>query len=150
MAALVAPGAPVSVLIEYGLAEGVVEKLVEAGVGAIEKLGSMTPEELEAIPGIDQESVDQLQMAVNSYYSQFEEQGQAAAAPEAAAEPGAEAAEAGAEAGGEPPEALQAAPEAEIAEQSGTMEDAGSPTQNLESAVIPEEAGSQGDAPEGE
>jgi N utilization substance protein A len=157
MAALVAPGAPVSVLIEYGLAEGVVEKLVEAGVGAIEKLGGMTPEELEAIPGIDQESVDQLQLAVNSYYSQFEQEGQEAAAPDAAAEPETEAApDAGLEAEPEPdaeaevPEALQEAPEAEIAEQSGTMEDAGSPTKNLESAVIPEEAGSQGDAPGGE
>jgi N utilization substance protein A len=152
MAALVAPGAPVSVLIDYGLGEGVVEKLVEAGVGAIEKLGGMTPEELEAISGIDQESVDQLQLAVNAYYSQFEQEGQAAA-PEAAAEPEAEAApEAGpdAEPAAEVAEAVQAAPEAEIAEQSGTMEDAGSPTQNLESAVIPEEAGSQGDAPGGE
>ena len=52
MAALVAPGAPVSVLIDYGLAEEMVEKLVEAGVGTVEKLGGMTPEELEEIPGI--------------------------------------------------------------------------------------------------
>jgi N utilization substance protein A len=160
MAALVAPGAPVSVLIDYGLGEDVAEKLVEAGVGAIEKLGAMTPEELEAIPGISQESVDQLQQAVNSYYSQFEEQAQAAqavpeaqpagqpAATESAPESGAGAVADSSEAA---PEALQPlAEEPENAEQSGTMEDAGSPTQQLESAGIPEGAGSQGDAPGGE
>ena len=50
-----------------------VGKLVEAGVGTIEKLGGMTPEELEAIPGIDPESVEQIRQAVNAYYSQFED-----------------------------------------------------------------------------
>ena len=83
MAALVAPGAPVSVLIEYGLSEKVAEKLVEAGVGTIEKLGAMTPEELEEIQGIGPESVEQLQDAVNAYYSQIEE-GQGAQNPEEA------------------------------------------------------------------
>ena len=159
MAALVAPGAPVSVLIDYGLGENVAEKLVEAGVGTIEKLGSMTPEELEAIPGISQESVDQLQEAVNSYYSQFEEQGQAAGTPQAVAETAPEGegavaepeAEVSAEAAEAAPEAVQPAAEEEAnTEQSGTMEDAGSPTQQLESAGIPEDAASQGDAPGGE
>ncbi len=73
MAALVAPGAPVSVLIDYGLPEKVAESLVAAGVGTIEKLGGMTPEELEEIQGIGFESVQQLQAAVNAYYAQFEE-----------------------------------------------------------------------------
>jgi N utilization substance protein A len=72
MAALVAPGAPVSVLIEYGLGEKVAEQLVESGVATIERLGSMTPEQLEEIPGIGPESVEQLRDAVNAYYSQFE------------------------------------------------------------------------------
>ena len=39
MAALVVPGAPVSVLIDHGLAEAVVEKLMAAGVATVEKLG---------------------------------------------------------------------------------------------------------------
>src|SRR6202041_2789046 len=43
MAALVSPGAPVSVLIDYGLPENIVETLVAAGVGTIDQLGSMTP-----------------------------------------------------------------------------------------------------------
>ncbi len=73
MAALVAPGAPVSVLIEYGLGEKLAEKLVEAGVGTVEKLGSMTPEQLEAISGIGPKAVERIQEAVNSYYGQYEE-----------------------------------------------------------------------------
>ena len=52
MAALVSPGAPVSVLMEYGLAENIAEALVGAGIGAIDQLGSMTPEQLEEIQGI--------------------------------------------------------------------------------------------------
>ncbi len=98
MAALVAPGAPVSVLIDYGLPEKVVEKLLESSVGTIERLGGMTPEELEEIQGIGSEMVEQIQLAVNAYYSQFEDPAAAAAeeepvveaepAPEEAAEPG--------------------------------------------------------------
>src|SRR5579872_3016083 len=73
MAALVAPGAPVSVLIDHGLAEEVVEKLIQAGVGTVEKLGNMTPEELETIPEIGPEMVEQIQQTVNAYYGQFED-----------------------------------------------------------------------------
>ncbi len=72
MAALTVPGAPVSVLIDYGLGEQLAEKLVEAGVSTVEKLGSMTPEQLEEIPGIEPELVEKIQLAVNNYYSQFE------------------------------------------------------------------------------
>ncbi len=84
MAALVAPGAPVSVLLDFGLEEKVIEKLVEGGVGTIEKLGGMTPEQLEGIPGIDAGMLQRIQDTVNAYYSQFEEVGQGVslAAPE--------------------------------------------------------------------
>ncbi len=73
MAALVVSGAPVSVLIDHGLSDKVVELLLEAGVGTIEKLGSMTPEQLEEIPGIEPQTVEAIQVAVNTYYAQFEE-----------------------------------------------------------------------------
>ena len=72
MAALVAPGAPVSVLIDFGLGEKLAEKLVESGVGTVEKLGSMTPEDLEAIQGIGPKMVEKIQEAVNAYYGQFD------------------------------------------------------------------------------
>ena len=153
MAALVAPGAPVSVLIDYGLPEAVVEKLVGAGVGTIEKLGGMTPEQLEEIPEIGLEAVEGIQVAVNAYYSQFEAQAPGAEEPvvaqpdfESAAAEGAEIEPAALEeapAGTENPEGgLEAVsdrgPEAE-AEQFGRIEDAGSPTH-----IRPEGAGPEG------
>ena len=78
MADLVISGAPVSVLIDHGLAEAIVEKLVGADIGTVERLGSMTPEELEIIPDIDEDIVTQIQTAVVSFYSQYDsEEGEA-------------------------------------------------------------------------
>jgi N utilization substance protein A len=74
MAALVVPGAPVAVLLDHGLAEAVAEKLMAAGVATVEKLGAMTPEQLEEIPGVDEEMVNNIQTAVVGYYGQFEQQ----------------------------------------------------------------------------
>jgi N utilization substance protein A len=71
MAELVVPGAPVTVLIDHGLAEAIAESLMAGGVPTVEKLGAMTPEQLEAIAGIGPE-VERIQQAVVSYYGQFE------------------------------------------------------------------------------
>ncbi len=84
MAALVVPGAPVAVLMDHGLVQEVADKLVAAGVATVEKLGAMTPEQLEEIPGIEQEMVENIQTAVVGYYGQFEEQTAVEAAGEAA------------------------------------------------------------------
>jgi N utilization substance protein A len=84
MAALVAPGAPVSVLIDFGLGEKLAEVLLESGIVTVEKLGSMTPEELEDIQGIGPKMVEKIQLAVNAYYGQFEagaEAGEVEASP---------------------------------------------------------------------
>jgi len=148
MAALVAPGAPVSVLIDYGLPEKLVEKLVESAVGTIEKLGGMTPEQIEEIQGIGPEMVEKIQEAVNAYYSQFdaaepaEARETAEVAEETVAEPAAEMGEAAAgppaaEAEAEPQAGAETKVEAavepaETAEQFGRIEDAGSPTENPE------------------
>src|SRR5579863_8718071 len=70
--AAVVPGAPVSVLVDHGLTEAMVETLMAGGVNTVESLGSMTPEDLEAVPGIDPDTVEAIQTAVNSYYGQFE------------------------------------------------------------------------------
>ncbi|MGA3028128.1 MAG: transcription termination factor NusA [Bryobacteraceae bacterium] len=72
MAALVSPGAPVSVLMEFGLAENVVGQLIAGGVSTIEKLGGMTPEQLEELPGIGAAVVERIRDAVNGYYAQFD------------------------------------------------------------------------------
>lgn len=105
MAALVVPGAPVSVLVDYGLPEELVEALVGAGVATVERLGSMTPEQLQEIPGIGADTVEAIQAAVINYYGQFEvaleaEAGEVQPASEA---PGPEQDQAPAEAEAEPP-----------------------------------------------
>jgi N utilization substance protein A len=60
----------VSALIDYGLAESTVDALVQGDIGTVERVGSMTPEELEAIPGIDGQAVAHIQQAINAYYGQ--------------------------------------------------------------------------------
>jgi len=130
MAALVAPGAPVSVLIDYGLAENVLEKLVGAGIGTIEKLGSMTPEQIEEIPDIGADAVERIQVSVNAYYSQFE---QPVAPVEAPAEPEAVVQEAAEEVAEPEPQASEGG--------SDTIEYAGLPTHNSEEGAGPEVTG---------
>jgi N utilization substance protein A len=80
MGDMVISGAPVSILIDHGLLEGIVEILVGAGIGTVERLGSMTPEELEAIPGIDEEIVGQIQSTVVAFYGQYDAEEEAAEA----------------------------------------------------------------------
>jgi transcription termination/antitermination protein NusA len=125
---LVVPGAPVSVLADHGLTDEIAAKLIEGGVNTVEKLGAMTPEELQALPGIDAGTVERIQQAVVSYYGQFEEAqeaGEETAAGEGAAageETGAaEENEAAAEATAEPEPAVppqESAAAAEAAEAS--------------------------------
>jgi transcription termination/antitermination protein NusA len=121
MAALVVPGAPVSVLADHGVPEEVVEKLMTAGVTTVERLGSMTPEQLDEI-GIGAEMVERIQLAVNAYYGQFESApAEAPAEAPAAAEPAAEAQAETAESGdGE--HTLEAAAEQAPESESVTME----------------------------
>jgi len=94
-------GTPLSVLLEFGLSEPVIDQLLAAGVGSVEKLGSMTPEELLEIEGITEEFLAQIGVSVNAYYQRLE-----------AAQP--PAAPAGAPA---PPQPAQAAEEPSPAEQ---------------------------------
>jgi N utilization substance protein A len=84
MAALVVPGDPVSALIDYGLDGELADRLSGAGISTIEQLGSMTPEQLEEIPGFGEE-LGNVQAAVNNYYGQFESSGEGSA-PETAAD----------------------------------------------------------------
>jgi N utilization substance protein A len=63
-------GAPVSALIEHGLAEATVDALVKGDIGTVERLGGMTPEELEALEGIDGDAVSRIQQAINRFYGQ--------------------------------------------------------------------------------
>jgi N utilization substance protein A len=78
MAALVVPGDSVTALIEFGLTDESAGKLVAAGIASVEQLGSMTPEQLQEIPGFGDE-LETIQAAVNNYYGQFEQSGEASA-----------------------------------------------------------------------
>jgi len=79
---LLSTGAPVSALIEHGLAEATVDALVRGDIGTVEKLGSMTPEQLEALEGIDEEAVGRIQQAINNFYGQEYGEAVQEAAPE--------------------------------------------------------------------
>jgi N utilization substance protein A len=81
MEQLVASGTSISEV--AGIGEKTIEKLAERGITTVERLGEMTPEDLQEIPGIGPKMVEKIRLAVNNYYMQFEE----AAAAETAAEP---------------------------------------------------------------
>src|SRR5207237_3922153 len=81
--ALVGPPTPLEKVPDLG--EGIIEKLVGAGVTTVESLADMTPEQLEAIPGIGPKTVEKISIAVNNYFSSLEA-GEAATEAEAATE----------------------------------------------------------------
>jgi N utilization substance protein A len=74
MAQLQVSGAPLSILSDYGLPEKVVERLFEAGIGTVERLGAMTPEQISAIPGINAKALESIQYSVNAYYGPYEDE----------------------------------------------------------------------------
>ncbi len=79
MEQLVSSGTPISEV--KGIGERTIEKLGERGITTVERLGEMTPEGLQEIPGIGPKMVEKIRLAVNNYFMQFEE-----AAVEAAGE----------------------------------------------------------------
>ncbi len=123
-----------------GLGEGLIEKLGAAGITTVESLADMTPEQLEAIPGIGAKTIEKISLAVSNY---FTSQGVVAeeAAGEAAAAGGAgSAAEGQAEPAGESQTEgagdAQTAVEASAPSEGGTAEEAASD----ESAALVEPA----------
>jgi N utilization substance protein A len=84
MAALLPPTAtPLASVVELG--EELVEKLGAAGITTVEALADMTPEQLEAIEGIDPETIEKISLAVSDYFAALDAAADAAAA-EASAE----------------------------------------------------------------
>src|ERR1700738_3738181 len=128
MTALTAPTTPLTAL--AGVGPKTIEKIEAAGITNVEKLAGMTPEQLMEIPGIGEKMVDKIYQAVNRFYEGGGEAatGEAvenidALAEEAGTEEGAageaataeEASAVASEVGGgeAPPDAVEAAPEAE-------------------------------------
>jgi N utilization substance protein A len=65
------PSTPIEQVSELG--EGIIQKLVTAGITTVEALADMTPEQLEEIPGIGEKTLEKISVAVRHYFGQFEE-----------------------------------------------------------------------------
>ncbi|MGH9599590.1 MAG: helix-hairpin-helix domain-containing protein, partial [Terracidiphilus sp.] len=84
------PSTPIEQVTELG--DGIIQKLVAAGVTTVEGLADMTPEQLEEIPGIGEKTLERISVAVRHYFGDFEEgeEGQPVAqTEESASEPAA-------------------------------------------------------------
>jgi len=143
MSALTAPATPLTSL--AGVGAKTIEKMEAAGINSVEKLASMTPEQLMEIPGIGEKMVDRIYQSVNQFYESPSEaaatsenaaSAETAEAAETAAEGGEEAAAAEAGAaetaeGAQAPEEASAGAEAVAGEEMAPAEDA--------QAEVPEE-----------
>ncbi len=65
------PSTPIEQVTELG--EGVMEKLIAAGITTVESLADMTAEELSEIQGIGEKTVEKIAVAVRHYFGQYEE-----------------------------------------------------------------------------
>jgi N utilization substance protein A len=65
------PTTPIEQVTELG--EGILEKLIAAGITTVESLADMTPEQLEEVPGIGEKTVEKISVAVRHYFGQYEE-----------------------------------------------------------------------------
>jgi len=134
---LLSTGAPVSALIEHGLSEATVDALVKGDIGTVEKLGSMTPEQLEALEGIDGEAINQIQQAINSFYGQeYEPVAQEYDAGASQAEESAEDVE---------PAAVELAPSDAVAEVAEPEASEDASARMVESPEVPEAEGVEGE-----
>jgi N utilization substance protein A len=64
------PSTPIEQVSELG--DGIIQKLVAAGITTVEALADMTPEQLEEIPGIGEKTLERISVAVRHYFGQFE------------------------------------------------------------------------------
>jgi len=65
------PSTPIEQVSELG--DGIIQKLVAAGITTVETLADMTPEQLEEIPGIGEKTLERISVAVRHYFGHFEE-----------------------------------------------------------------------------
>jgi N utilization substance protein A len=84
------PSTPIEQVTELG--DGIIQKLVAAGITTVESLADMTPEQLEEIPGIGEKTLERISVAVRHYFGHFEE-GEEGHVPEATEADAEEAAE---------------------------------------------------------
>ncbi len=117
-----APQTPIEQVTELG--DGVMEKLIAAGITTVEQLADMTAEELGEVPGIGERSVERIATAVRHYFGHYDE-GEArptdSPAPEPLLEVGEEAVAAAAASDevGDEVHSMTRTPEEILAEQAG-------------------------------
>jgi len=113
------PSTPIEQVSELG--DGILQKLVAAGITTVEALADMTPEQLEEIPGIGEKTLEKISVAVRHYFGHFEE-GEEGHVPETAE--GAEGESAEAEASETAREAVLAGDEAEAENDAAVIREA--------------------------
>jgi N utilization substance protein A len=119
------PSTPIEQVTELG--EGVMEKLIAAGITTVESLADMTAEELSEIQGIGEKTVEKIAVAVRHYFGQYEEgeerppAAQASAVAEPVLHPGEEAivASLASDQKGDPMRSMTSTPEQILAQQAG-------------------------------
>jgi N utilization substance protein A len=121
------PSTPIEQVSELG--DGIIQKLVTAGITTVEALADMTPEQLEEIPGIGEKTLEKISIAVRHYFGHFEE-GEEGAPQEAAPEAAAETTEA---------ESAEAETEAAAEESAAAVDEAPAETE-AETEIEPEES----------
>jgi len=129
------PSTPIEQVTELG--DGIIQKLVAAGITTVEALADMTPEQLEEIPGIGEKTLEKISVAVRHYFGHFEE-GEEGHVPEGAATEETGATEGTLETA-EPSEAGEATEEAEAENSAEVIEEAES-TADVEMEAESEEA----------
>jgi N utilization substance protein A len=65
------PSTPIEQVTELG--DGIIQKLIAAGITTVESLADMTPEQLEEIPGIGEKTLERISVAVRHYFGHFED-----------------------------------------------------------------------------
>src|SRR6185436_9556158 len=53
-----------------GLTTSLVQKLEAAGIGTVEQLANLSPEDLQNIPGIGEKTIEKISDALSEYYTQ--------------------------------------------------------------------------------
>jgi len=147
MTALTAPATPLTSL--AGVGAKTIEKMEAAGINSVEKLASMTPEQLMEIPGIGEKMVDKIYQAVNRFYESGTEgaaTGEGAAGTEVVeGEPAAEAGEAGTEGPAEEAsaETSEAAATTEASEQNVGVAEEAAASEETQTETAPAETESE-------
>jgi N utilization substance protein A len=83
-----AMAAPVTTPLEQvaDLGEGIIQKLVAAGITTVEALADMTPEQIQEVPGIGEKTLEKIGNAVRNYFAELDNRADAGPTGETSAQ----------------------------------------------------------------